>query len=86
MARVEYKSQKVVVDLSKIIASETCGFTEAIPEQNDQDLAQIFVKIINHEYRHIIPAELLQEVLLSTMESTGKIMEKAIQDHLGKDN
>ena len=41
-------------DLERIIAQETCGITGAIPEQEDTDLAVLFVKIINHEARYAL--------------------------------
>lgn len=41
----EYTS--AVEDLAKIIACETSGTTEAIPEEQDYILARKFVEIIN---------------------------------------
>lgn len=39
-------------DLAQIIAQETAGVTGAIPEQDDYDLASVFINIINSdEYR-----------------------------------
>ena len=43
-----------IEDLEKIIASETCGLSEAIPESDDHDLACLFVKIINHDARFAV--------------------------------
>lgn len=43
-----------IEDLEKIIASETSGLAEAIPEQDDRDLACLFVKIINHDARFAV--------------------------------
>lgn len=42
-------------DMAKVIAQETSGLEEAIPEQDDFDLADIFIQIINGEQRHTMP-------------------------------
>lgn len=39
-----------LVDLANVIAQETCGIQGAIPEQEDYDLAQKFLKEINSRY------------------------------------
>lgn len=42
-------------DLAKLIACETSGLADAIPEQEDLELAEAFLKIINGEARHSMP-------------------------------
>lgn len=39
-------------DMAKLIAQETSGLVGAIAEQDDYELADIFIKIINGEMRH----------------------------------
>lgn len=45
LSNVEYKTARE--DLASIIACETAGFIGAIPEQDDYDLADKFIKEIN---------------------------------------
>ena len=49
MTNVEYTRARE--DLALIIAQETCGFVGAIPEGDDYDLADEFVKQINSDER-----------------------------------
>ena len=47
-----YTSEEAELDLEKIIAQETSGMKEAIPEQADKELAHLFVQMINSDSRH----------------------------------
>lgn len=49
-----YTSEEATQDLAVLIAQETSGLYGAIPEQDDLDLARIFVKIINGDARHMM--------------------------------
>lgn len=48
---------KAVSDLEKIIAQETSGMVEAIPEADDRDLAEVFLMMINNDARHVTRPE-----------------------------
>lgn len=50
---LEYKTARE--DLATLIACETSGLNGATPEQDDYDLADIFIKIINGNARHELP-------------------------------
>lgn len=56
-----------VEDLEKIIAQETSGISGAIPEQDDRDLAVLFVEMINHEGRHAVPRSVFRNKVLKLM-------------------
>lgn len=49
-------------DLARIIAQETSGLEGAIPEQDDLNLADLFIKIINGQARYEFNAEQFQLV------------------------
>ncbi len=55
-------------DLEKIIAQETSGLVDAIPEQDDRDLAVLFVEIINHDARHMVPRSAFKKFILTNMD------------------
>lgn len=50
-------------DLAKLIAQETSGLEGALPEQDDYDLADSFIKIINGETRHTMPRSVFRSLL-----------------------
>lgn len=50
-------------DLAKIIAQETSGLEGALPENDDYDLADSFIKIINGEVRHTMPRSVFKSLL-----------------------
>lgn len=58
---VEYKTARE--DLAKIIAQETSGLQEALPEQDDYDLADAFIKIINGNARHELPRAAFDHIM-----------------------
>lgn len=50
---IEYKTARN--DMAEVIAQETSGLVGAIPEQDDYDLADAFIRIINGNKRHSMP-------------------------------
>ena len=56
-------SEQTTELLSAIIAEETCGLTGARPEQDDLDLAQLFVKMINSPNRFELNPQFLEKML-----------------------
>lgn len=62
MADYDFEYKTAREDIAKIIAQETCGLKDATPEQDDFDLADIFIKIINGERRHTITRSAFAEL------------------------
>lgn len=55
-------------DLEKIIAQETSGIVGAVPEQEDRDLANLFIEIINHDARYAISRTELDKRILKVLD------------------
>lgn len=55
-------------DLEKIIAQETSGIAGAVPEQEDRDLAKLFIKIINHDARYAISRTEFDKRIMKVLE------------------
>lgn len=68
--RIFYKT--ALEDLEKVIAQETCGLTDVTPEQDDRDLAGLFVKIINHDARFAISRDEFETKVLGLLDAIVK--------------
>lgn len=64
--REEYKTAEE--DFAQVIACETSGLTGSLPESDDVDLARLFIKIVNHEARHIMGRDAFQRRIIDTLD------------------
>lgn len=70
--REEYNS--FVQDIEAFIACETSGLIGSLPEQDDRDLAEVFLMMVNHEGRHSIGREALKRRIQKVLDDTYREM------------